>query len=65
MSNQYLVEIHNYLTNQLEKTKLEREDAQARGDHSRSDYLDGMAAEMLYIRKYLSNQFDLITQKYY
>jgi len=65
MSNQFLTQIHDHITHQIEGTLFEKAQAQARGDRERAIFLKGRADEMLSIRKFLSHHFDLATQKYY
>ena len=65
MSNQFLTQIHDYITHQIEGTLFEKDQAQAMEDSERATFLKGRADEMLSIRYYLSHHFDLATQKYY
>jgi len=63
MSNQFLSQIHDHITSQIEGTLFEKAQAQARGDRERATFLKGRADEMLSIRNFFSQHFDLATQK--
>lgn len=65
MANQFLVEIHNHISRQIEVGLKDRAEAQSRGDHDRAVINDGKLNELQRIRAFLSKRFDLITQKYY
>ncbi len=65
MANQFLVEIHNHISRKIEADLKERDMARNRGDENRLFFLDGRLSELRLIRTYLSDHFDLDTQKYY
>jgi len=65
MANQFLAEIHEYISRQIETDLKERATARGRGDENRLSFLDGRLSELKLIRTYLSDHFDLNTQKYY
>ena len=65
MSNQFLVKLHNHITFQIENTDREKIQAQSREDNLHSAFLEGKSSELKKIRTFLSQNFDLITQKYY
>ena len=65
MANLFLVEIHNHISREIESDLKDRENARKRGDENRLSFLDGRLSELRLIRTYLSDHFDLDTQKYY
>ncbi len=65
MSNQFLVEIHDFISRQIETGLEGRDVALDRADEDRLCFLDGKLDELRSIRAYLSEHFDLVTQKYY
>ena len=65
MSNQFLVKLHDHITQQIDEVNHQKSQAQSRGDELRSSFLKGKSSELKAIRKFLSKNFDLITQKYY
>jgi hypothetical protein len=65
VANQFLVEIHDYISRQIESGVKDRTDAQSRQDVERTAFMDGKIDELEMIRRFLSDHFDLTTQKYY
>ncbi|MEJ2156467.1 MAG: hypothetical protein P8X96_14100 [Desulfobacteraceae bacterium] len=65
MANQFLVEIHDYISRQIQSGIRERSDARSRQDEDRAAFMDGKIKELNRIRRFLSDHFDLTTQKYY
>lgn len=65
MANQFLVEIHDYITQQMESCLKYREEARSRGDEKRLAFIDGHLLELRLMREFLSERFNLTTQKYY
>jgi len=65
MANQFLIEIHDHISRQIEADLKKRTDAQAAGNEKHLAFLDGRLLELRLIRRYLSERFDLTTQKYY
>jgi hypothetical protein len=65
MANQFLVEIHDYISRQSDAGAEERKRARDRGDEKRLSFIDGKLSELKLIRNFLSDHFDLTTQKYY
>ena len=65
MSNQFLSQIHDHISTQIEKTLFDKARAQNEGDRERVTFLTGRADEMMSVRDFLSRNFDLATQKYY
>ena len=60
MPNEYSVEIHNYLSREIEKAEKERNSGSC-DQH----YLDGKLSELYWIREYLAEKIDLKDFKYY
>lgn len=65
MANQFLVEIHDHISRRIETGVKELAEAQSKGDDARTVFMDGKINELKMIRLYLSDHFDLTTQKYY
>ena len=65
MANQFLVEIHDHISRQIELGIEDYTEARSRGDDDRAAFLDGKINELKMIRRFLSDRFDLTTQKYY
>lgn len=65
MANQFLVEIHDHISREIEQGIVEHADAQTRGDADRAAFMDGKISELKTVRRFLSDHFDLNTQKYY
>lgn len=62
---QELAEIHDYISRQIEIGLKERDKTLSRGDECHLYFIKGKISELRRIRTYLSDHFDLITQKYY
>ena len=65
MANQFLVEIHEYISRLMDTGAKDLADARSRGDKDRMVFAEGKIDELKMIRSYLSDRFDLSTQKYY
>ncbi len=65
MANQFLVEIHAYISRRIEAGLEDRSDAQSRQDAQRVAFMDGCIDELKTVRRFLSDHFDLTTQRYY
>jgi hypothetical protein len=65
MANQFLVEIHDYISRRIEAGMKERGEAQDQGDKERLAFMDGHLFELRLIREFLSERFNLTTQKYF
>jgi hypothetical protein len=65
VANQFLVEIHEYISRQIEAGLKERSDARSSHDAQRAAFMDGKIDELKTIRRFLSDHFDLTTQRYY
>jgi hypothetical protein len=65
MANQFLVQIHDYISRQIEVVLKDRGEAREQGNEKRLAFFDGHLAELRLIREFLSDSFDLTTQKYF
>ncbi len=65
MANQFLVEIHEFISTQMALGHQAQTEAQARGDRGQMKFCDGRMDELQKLRRFLSDQFDLDTQTYY
>ena len=65
MANQFLIEIHNYLSRNIEAADGSRQAAATLGDRKRLHFNAGKIDELKALRAYISETFDLLTQKYY
>ena len=65
MANQFLTEIHDHISRRIESDLKNRHHALATGDEKRLAFVDGRLSELRLMRRYLSEHFDLATQKYY
>jgi hypothetical protein len=65
MANQFLVEIHHHISRLIKTGAQEAADAENRGDKARMAVMAGKIDELKNIRSFLSEHFDLTTQKYY
>jgi len=61
MANQYLIEIHNYISEKIAgiQHRIDEADAEHQG------FYKGQLDEWLHLRAYLIEQVDLKTQKYF
>jgi hypothetical protein len=65
MANQFLIEIHDYLSRQIDAAGEAMQEAATRGDRERQQLNAGKIDELKALRAYCSENFDLLTQKYY
>ena len=65
MANQYLVQIHQYITEQIAACQKSQAAAKTSADPQKMLFYDGKLAELRKIRGFLSEHFDLHTQHYY
>lgn len=65
MANQFLIEIHNYLSRHIDAAGKAMQEAASHGDQARRQFNAGMAHELKALRAYMSEKYDLSTQKYY
>ncbi|RJQ84140.1 MAG: hypothetical protein C4519_05470 [Desulfobacteraceae bacterium] len=65
MANQFLVEIHDYISRRIDEDRCLLAAAQAAGHDGRITHLTGRLDQWGEIRTFLSSHFDLVTVKYY
>jgi len=65
MANEYLVQIHDYITEKMAAAEKLEKRAKALGDHETRQFYAGQINELDAIRHYLSEHVDLKTQTYY
>ena len=65
MANQYLVEIHDFISTQMALGQEARREARARGDDRSVKFYEGRLDELKKLRVFVSDHFDLDTQVYY
>lgn len=65
MANEYLIEIHNFVSKQIDIAKNRQSGAEKAKDKASQRFYDGQLAEWHWIRTYLAEKVDLKTQKYF
>ena len=65
MANEYLVEIHKYISERIVSAENEKRTADANNDLESKRFYQGQLQEWLEMRTYLANKVDLKTQKYF
>ena len=65
MANEYLIEIHNYISEQIGAAKSRQAEAHENNDKASERFYDGQLSEWHWIRTYLAEKVDLKTQKYF
>ena len=65
MSNEYSVQIHDWITRKLEEVHRQMSTAEKTNDKKTQEYLNGKLEELLFFRQFLAEQIDLKTQTYY
>ncbi len=65
MPHIFSVEIHEYLSAKIEQAESRRKQAVAANMHGLQYRLEGELQELVAMRKYLAENIDLKTQKYY
>lgn len=64
MANQFLVDIHQYIRGQIDQSREARQQAVLVKDERRVVFYDGKLDELMRLRDYLSEAFNLHTQQY-
>jgi hypothetical protein len=64
MANAYLVIIHNFLSEQIKESEKRIKAAENKGDRVTERYYSGNLYELLHIRRFLSENYNLATQVY-
>ena len=65
MANEYLVAIHNYISEKIAAAENNKKNAEKQNDLSSLQYCEGQLQELKTIRRYLAEKIDLKTQKYF
>jgi hypothetical protein len=65
MANEYLVNIHHFLSEKIKESEAAVRSAVDKGDMAKQQYYSGELYELTQIRKYMSENFNLETQVYY
>jgi hypothetical protein len=65
MANQFLIDIHEYISQRMDEERRRLDTALAAGDDERTALLKGRLDQWIDIRIFLSDNFDLLTMKYY
>jgi hypothetical protein len=65
MANDYLIDIHNYISKKIVYAESLKAEAQERNDAASLKFYEGQLAEWQQIRAYLTEKVDLKTQKYF
>jgi hypothetical protein len=63
--NQFLTEIHEYITEGISAATSRQNSADCRNDQVEKHFYAGKIEELQALRRYLSDHFDLGTQQYY
>ena len=65
MSNQFLSEIHDYISLEIAESQRAAQTAEQKGDVPGLRFHQGMLQEWFVIRNFLDAHFNLSTQRYY
>lgn len=65
MANEYLIDIHNYISEKIGAAKSRRAEAHENNDMASERFYEGQLAEWQQMRTYLAEKVDLKTQKYF
>lgn len=65
MANQYLIDIHDYISSKIDGARKAKNIAVQQEDPARVGNLDGQLDELVALRRFLKEHFDLPTQSYY
>ncbi len=65
MAHEYSVTIHDYLASKIKAAQEKQSKAKNIEDLNNVHFYNGQLEELFSIRKYLTDQIDLDTQKYY
>ncbi|MGD2098011.1 MAG: hypothetical protein PVG35_10545 [Desulfobacterales bacterium] len=65
MANEYLIQIHNYISEKIVSAENQKTEAQERNDKPSQKFYEGQLAEWQQMRDYLAEKVDLKTQKYF
>ena len=65
MANQYLIEVHKFITLKIKTAQSEKNRAAEKGDDAQTNFYTGQIEELMLLREFLKTNFDLTTQRYY
>jgi hypothetical protein len=65
MANQFLIAIHDYVSQQIDAAGEAMQEAASQEDREQQRFNSGKMDELEALRAYISKAFDLQTQKYY
>lgn len=65
MANEYLIEIHNYISGKIACVQSLKDEAAANNEIESHRFYEGQLDEWQRLRTYLAEKVDLKTQKYY
>ena len=65
MANEYLVEIHNFISERIASAENKMKAAVKNNDLESKRFYEGQLHEWFQMRSYLANKIDLKTQKYF
>ena len=65
MTNQYSIEIHNYISERIITAEDRKKLAENQNDLQLKRFYEGQLQELFEIREYLARTVDLKTQRYY
>ena len=65
MANEYLIEIHNYISEKIASAQNRKNEATADNKLELRRFYEGQLKEWHHLRKYLAETVDLKTQKYF
>ncbi len=65
MTNDYSVEIQNYISEKILVAKKMKTTAEKQDDFATQKYYEGQLKELHNLRQYLTENIDLETQRYY
>ena len=65
MANEYLIEIHNYISEKIVSTKSRKTESDTKNDRAAQRFYEGQLEEWHKMREYLAERIDLKTQNYF
>jgi hypothetical protein len=65
MANEYLIEIHNYISQKIVCAQNRKDEANSNNELESQRFYEGQLKEWHYLRTYLAEKVDLRTQKYF
>jgi hypothetical protein len=65
MANEYLVEIHKYISEKIVSAQSLRDEANANNEMESFRFYEGQIEEWQHMRAYLAERVNLKTQKYF